>query len=555
MQYQEYKDGIASRLNSVAEDFFTVGYYLRKISDSALFLEDGYKSIWEFAKGEYNLSMSSASRFMAINARFSVDDGEHMGQKYIGMGVSKLQEMLGLPDEELEKVTKETTVREIRAIKAALKPAPLSFYNLPKTVRPEGSLLTTPGCGDGKYSCFSCCRECAIRQEPRQCRTAPLGNPRPCDRVNNEEWKKSISYSLYRNECQLLHPELAPIREGDKEPAPCCLTCKNRASCYSCCDVAKKAYEDEVKAKARQAEERKRLREREAKKPEPTPEEIKLLYEYWNIDGVADITAEALKAKHNYSGGGGGKLKDYNCTSRGVRINYKRELTWARIAKEFKEIRKDAGKTEKQCLIDFYKEIYPSTRAIIKNRNAAEITKTFKTEYGSMYENGKGFSCYPDKVVLDPAGTKRQITWGKLTTKLLALLDEKPELEGKALTADAPKPAPKEPEIIDAEFIEIKDEAEQEPAQDGQNPAEADAVEEITAEAENGQQEAPVALEDGPEVYRAMDVSLLLIDCKRDLKAYKDASCPDAMIRKQKILVDALTLLESQMEKDGGEEI
>lgn len=56
---------------------------------------------------------------MAINARFSTDGGEHMVEKYIGMGVSKLQEMLGLPDEELEKVTKETTVREIRAMKAA----------------------------------------------------------------------------------------------------------------------------------------------------------------------------------------------------------------------------------------------------------------------------------------------------------------------------------------------------------------------------------------------------------------------------------------------------
>ena len=45
------------------------------------------------------------ARFMAINARFSIDGGEHMAEKYIGMGVSKLQEMLGLPDEELEKVT------------------------------------------------------------------------------------------------------------------------------------------------------------------------------------------------------------------------------------------------------------------------------------------------------------------------------------------------------------------------------------------------------------------------------------------------------------------
>ena len=115
MKYQDLKNGIRSHLNDAAEDFFMVGYFLRQISENTLFTEDGYKSIWDFAKGEYGLSTSSASRFMAINARFSIDGGEHMAEKYIGMGVSKLQEMLGLPDEELEKVTQETTVREIRA--------------------------------------------------------------------------------------------------------------------------------------------------------------------------------------------------------------------------------------------------------------------------------------------------------------------------------------------------------------------------------------------------------------------------------------------------------
>ena len=81
MEYKELKSGIKDHLNSAAEDFFMVGYFLRQISDKALFLEDGYKSIWDFAKGEYGLSTSSASRFMAINARFSIDGGEHMAEK------------------------------------------------------------------------------------------------------------------------------------------------------------------------------------------------------------------------------------------------------------------------------------------------------------------------------------------------------------------------------------------------------------------------------------------------------------------------------------------
>lgn len=244
MKYQDLKAGIRSHLEDAAEDFFMVGYFLRQISENALFTEDGYKSIWEFAKGEYGLSTSSASRFMAINARFSIDGGEHMAEKYIGMGVSKLQEMLGLPDEELEKVTQETTVREIRAMKKKQE-APRSFYGFPKTERPEGSLLTTKGCGDGKYDCFNCARPCGIRQEERHCRTATCGNPFPCTQMS-EEKRLDIEAGLFSEKCQHLHPELAPIREGDKEPTPCCLTCEHK-TCYSRCDVAKKKDEDEKK--------------------------------------------------------------------------------------------------------------------------------------------------------------------------------------------------------------------------------------------------------------------------------------------------------------------
>lgn len=81
MEYQDLKSGIRNHLNDAAEDFFMVGYFLRQISENALFTEDGYKSIWDFAKGEYGLSTSSASRFMAINARFSIDTGNGLGRK------------------------------------------------------------------------------------------------------------------------------------------------------------------------------------------------------------------------------------------------------------------------------------------------------------------------------------------------------------------------------------------------------------------------------------------------------------------------------------------
>lgn len=335
MDYSEFKDGIRAHLNDAAEDFFMVGYFLRQISENALFQEDGYKSIWEFAKGEYNLSTSSASRFMAINARFSIDGGEHMAEKYIGMGVSKLQEMLGLPDEELEKVTQETTVREIRAMKKKLEPEPLSYYGLPKTECPEGSLIYTPGCGNGKYDCFTCVRDCKLRQEDRYCRTAPMGDPFPCSQMA-EEARRDMEHSLYRSTCQFLHPELAHIRTNTLEPNPCCLECKNKF-CYSRCDVAKKR--DEKARKDELERIREEHRKEEESKPEPSDMEIKAFYDYAGFKITDNITADGLKKEYSQRGGAGMRsIKEYRGSSRGLRINEKRELTWAQIAKRFKEI-------------------------------------------------------------------------------------------------------------------------------------------------------------------------------------------------------------------------
>lgn len=581
MEYKELKSGITEHLNSAAEDFFMVGYFLRQISDKALFIEDGYKSIWEFAKGEYNLSTSSASRFMAINARFSVDGGEHMAEKYIGMGVSKLQEMLGLPDEELEKVTQETTVREIRAMKAAMK-EPLSFFGLPKTVRPEGSLLTTPGCGDGKYDCFSCSRPCGIRQEPRQCVVSTCGNPKPCDLIDNDEWQKRMGYSLYKDECQMLHHELAPIREGDKEPSPCCRNCTNK-TCFNRCDVAK-AEDEEAKKKA-QAELRKQQQEAEAKRPEPSDADIKAFYDWERIKATDNVTAEALKNKLRNAGGGGGGFH-YDGSARGIRINYKREITWAQLVKRIKEIQekelqqkeKEDAPTEAEYLTEFYeKDIYPSTRILIKNRDKAAITKLFKQEYGSTYENGSrangsSYNCYPDKIVFrsEPGAEGLQITWGRFVTKLLKLIEENPEIEQGALDYDAKQRASKEqtekePDIIDADFREVEDELKQE----AQEPEQDETEELCETCAHHGECVGKKTHDDGcmgyeerqeaeelqeqqadPEQYDARDVKEVLRKHEADLKAYREVGeLPEKLMKKQRILVDALTLLLHEAEQ------
>ena len=513
MKYQDLKAGIRSHLEDAAEDFFMVGYFLRQISENALFTEDGYKSIWEFAKGEYGLSTSSASRFMAINARFSIDGGEHMAEKYIGMGVSKLQEMLGLPDEELEKVTQETTVREIRAMKKKQE-APRSFYSFPKTERPEGSLLTTPGCGDGKYDCFSCCRECAIRQEPRQCRTAPLGNPFPCTRVDNDEWKKNIAYSLYKDECQLLHPELAPVREGDKEPDPCCLNCTNK-TCFNRCDVAKKKDEDEKKQA--QEELRKQQREAEAKKPEMGDNEMKALYKWFSIKTDTKLTGAALKEQHGKSYHGGSSNGIYfNCSPRGVRTDHSQEMTWGQIAKRIKEIQE--AEKKKADFVERSNGAQKNVRDLIKQQEE-----------------------------------KRRI--------------EAEEKKAAKAAAKQQEKEPAEPEIIDADFREVEDSEEPKPITSQEpEPVLCDTCEHEGECAgkkthENGcmgyeekTQEPEAEAEPNPEEYSRFDVADIL---KRESAYLKDggkAGAPEKFIRNHKILVDALTLLLEKMDAEGGAE-
>ncbi len=517
MKYQDLKAGIRSHLEDAAEDFFMVGYFLRQISENALFTEDGYKSIWEFAKGEYGLSTSSASRFMAINARFSIDGGEHMAEKYIGMGVSKLQEMLGLPDEELEKVTQETTVREIRAMKKKQE-VPRSFYGFPKTERPEGSLLTTPGCGDGKYDCFSCARPCGIRQEERYCRTAPLGNPFSCTQMI-EEKRLDIEAGLFSEKCQHLHPELAPIREGDKEPDPCCLNCEHK-TCFSRCDVAKKKDEDERKKE--QAELQKRQKEAEGKKPDMMEKEIESLYGWLGIKPGDKITGAWLKEQHGRSYHGGGYGGDYfNCTPRGVKTDRSKEMTWAEAAKALKEIQE-----KKKGLAD------------LAERNAAS-QKSLREALKEKEQQRKEEKAAARKAAREAA---------------------------RQTTAE-----PEDPNIIDADFREVEDSEEPKPitAQESEqvlcDTCEHDGECAGKKTHENGcmgyeekAQEPEAEAEPDPEEYGRLDVALLLDKYRRDLKAYREAfskeDCPPPIIQKQRIIADALALLLEQLDRGGAED-
>lgn len=116
--YINIKQEIRNKLSNVVVSFVQIGYYLKKVNADSMYKEDGYKDIWEFAKMEYNLDRTAASRFMSINDRYSVDGNSiELQEEYRGLSKSTLVEMLTLPVEDYELITPETKISDIRELK------------------------------------------------------------------------------------------------------------------------------------------------------------------------------------------------------------------------------------------------------------------------------------------------------------------------------------------------------------------------------------------------------------------------------------------------------
>lgn len=116
--YAEYKQEFDRIIHKAAEGFVEIGYMLRLAEDTNLIREAGYKNMEEFAKAEYGIDKSQASRFININKAFSVGGYSRVLQTgYQGMGVAKLGLMLTLPMAVNEELTPDFSKEEIRMIK------------------------------------------------------------------------------------------------------------------------------------------------------------------------------------------------------------------------------------------------------------------------------------------------------------------------------------------------------------------------------------------------------------------------------------------------------
>ena len=120
---------IQANLKSAARSVIAIGYYLKCVHRNELFKEAGYKDICEYAKDRFGFSASTTSRYMTRNDKFSVNGNSPiLDDKYKDFNKSQLQEMLSLDAEQLEKVTPDMTVVQIREMK---KPKEIPYIAIP----------------------------------------------------------------------------------------------------------------------------------------------------------------------------------------------------------------------------------------------------------------------------------------------------------------------------------------------------------------------------------------------------------------------------------------
>ena len=120
---------IRSNLQSAVRSVIATGFYLKHIRDNELYLEAGYKNINEYAMDRFGLSASATSRYITRNTRFSRGGNSPLiDDRFKDFSKSQLQEMLGMSDEQLEQVTPDMTVREIRSM---VRPKEVPYIEIP----------------------------------------------------------------------------------------------------------------------------------------------------------------------------------------------------------------------------------------------------------------------------------------------------------------------------------------------------------------------------------------------------------------------------------------
>lgn len=118
MGLEDVRSSIRANIRTAARSFVAIGFYLKRAREDRLYEEAGFSSVWDFAREEFGISRSTATRYMAVNDRFSADgNSPNLATEYQAYNQSQLIEMVTMTGEQLEQVTPDMTVRELREMK------------------------------------------------------------------------------------------------------------------------------------------------------------------------------------------------------------------------------------------------------------------------------------------------------------------------------------------------------------------------------------------------------------------------------------------------------
>jgi hypothetical protein len=115
--HKDIKKIIQDNINSVCANYVAIGYYLNVINDRRLYEEDGYSGIGEYAAAEYGIQKDRCSWLMKIAKRFCIENSPALLPQYRDFSISKLREMVYLDDEQLDQVSIGMTKVEIKEMR------------------------------------------------------------------------------------------------------------------------------------------------------------------------------------------------------------------------------------------------------------------------------------------------------------------------------------------------------------------------------------------------------------------------------------------------------
>lgn len=117
--YNSLTIDIKRDINSIFDNYLSIGNSLKEIKDRKLYLVNEYKNVYEYSNKEFELSSTTTKNIISISKRFCNEHGE-LEDEYEDFTFSNLVELLSVKEEDIKKFIPGMTVKAVRSKKLEL---------------------------------------------------------------------------------------------------------------------------------------------------------------------------------------------------------------------------------------------------------------------------------------------------------------------------------------------------------------------------------------------------------------------------------------------------